>query len=143
METSLFMVTVSARIKKGDSYLLHQRSLTDRSRPGERSIVGGKLEPNLWYQWLEINIKKEIAEEVGIQITDNIQLIHNNVRMSFSGEKNRLRLLYLCERKSWEAQSLEDTNDVQWVLWNELNIFTPMNELLKEDIQSLQTYSIK
>jgi ADP-ribose pyrophosphatase YjhB (NUDIX family) len=139
---SLFLVTVSAWIKKWNKYLLHQRSLTDKTRPGERSIPWGKLEPNRWPQGLEKNLANEIAEEVGIKVK-NSKLIANEIRMSFSGTTNRARLMYHCERKSWTAQALDDTNAVQWVTIDELKKFKPTNELLKQDTKALVKYIVQ
>ncbi len=87
-------------------------------------------------QGIEKNLDNEIMEEVGIKVK-NSKLIGNNVRMSFSGKTNRVRLLYHCERESGTAQALDDTNDVQRVPMEALETFTPMNDLLQNDIQTL------
>jgi len=135
-KVSLFLVTVWAWIKKDDTYLIHQRALNDRVRPGERAIPWGKLEADPGDWWLEKNLSKEIEEEVWLQIK-NPKLIHNYIRPTFDNKGNRLRLMYHCERASGEAQALDDTNDIMRLTIDELKTFTPTNEYLQEDITTL------
>ena len=66
------------------------------------------------------NIKKEILEEVGIEIFDDIVLVHNNTFTRSNGD-DVLALVFVCKYKSGEVKSLEDTADVKWIAKEEID----------------------
>ncbi len=69
------------------------------------------------------NLKKEIAEEVGVKIFDDIILVHDNTFIGSNNGDNVLALIFLCKYKSGEAKPLEDTMDVKWIEKNEIDNF--------------------
>ncbi len=77
----LHEVVITAIIVKGGKYLILRRSKNKKRFPGMWTVPGGKLETtdylNLpkdtefyWYNVLERTLKREVAEETGIDIED-------------------------------------------------------------------------
>jgi 8-oxo-dGTP diphosphatase len=88
METNnqyLHEVAITAIIIKDGKYLITRRSQNKKRFPGMWTVPGGKMETNdyiklpkdtefYWYNVLERTLKREIKEEVGIDI-DNIEYV--------------------------------------------------------------------
>ncbi|MDQ3077116.1 MAG: NUDIX domain-containing protein [bacterium] len=81
----LHEVVTTAIIVKDGKYLITRRSLLKKRFPGMWTVPGGKLETNdyinlpkdttdYWYNVLEQVVKREVKEEVGLEIT-NIEYI--------------------------------------------------------------------
>lgn len=81
----LHEVVITAIIKKDGKYLITRRSQNKKRFPGKWTVPGGRLETNdylelkkdtkfYWYNVLERTLKREVKEEVGIDIT-NIEYI--------------------------------------------------------------------
>lgn len=78
----LHEIAITAIIKKDGKYLITRRSASKKRFPGLWTVPGGKLETDdyinlpkdtkdLWYNVLEKTIKREVKEEVNVEI-DNI-----------------------------------------------------------------------
>ena len=95
--------------------LIAQRSPDEGHEGGKWSIPGGKIESmGEEHNVLLKNIKKEILEEVGVEIFDDIVLAHDNTFTRSNGD-DVLALVFVCKYKSGEAKPLEDTVDVKWI----------------------------
>ena len=77
----LHEVVVTAIVYQGDRYLITRRSPEKKRFPGMWTVPGGKLETNdytsfpketrdYWYNVLEHVLRREVREEVGMEITD-------------------------------------------------------------------------
>ncbi|MBI2624517.1 NUDIX domain-containing protein [Candidatus Parcubacteria bacterium] len=75
----LYEVAITAIIVKGGKYLIIRRSLSKKRFPGMWTVPGGKLEAkdylelpkdteHYWYNVLERTLRREVNEEVGIDI---------------------------------------------------------------------------
>jgi mutator protein MutT len=119
-----YSVIVNAVIVNDESQvLIAQRSLEEGHEGGKWSIPGGKIESTgEEHDVLLKNIKKEIIEEVGVEIFDDIILVHDNSFIRSNGD-DVLALVFLCRHKSGEARPLEDTINVKWVGKEELDNF--------------------
>lgn len=117
----LYSVIVNSVIVNSEGkVLIAQRSTEEGHEGGKWSIPGGKIESNgEEHDVLLKNIKKEILEEVGIEIFDEIALVHDNTFTRSNGD-DVLALVFLCKYKTGEAKPLEDTVDVKWVKKEEL-----------------------
>jgi ADP-ribose pyrophosphatase YjhB (NUDIX family) len=103
--------------------LIAQRSTEEGHEGGKWSIPGGKIESTgEEHDVLLKNIKKEILEEVGVEIFDNIILAHDNTFTRSNGD-DVLALVFVCKYKSGEAKPLEDTVDVKWIEKDEIDNF--------------------
>jgi len=70
------IVTVKAWVKKGDKYLLARRGMSEVHMPGVWSIPGGKVDDDgETVNILQETLKREVLEEVGVEITDEIYLV--------------------------------------------------------------------
>lgn len=101
--------------------LIAERSPEEGHEGGKWSILGGKIESiGEEHDVLLKNIKKEILEEVGVEIFDDIVLVHDNTFTRNNGD-DVLALVFVCKYKSGEAKPLEDTADVKWIAKEEIN----------------------
>lgn len=76
----LQLVSTIVIIHSQDKFLLVQRALDDDIFPGKWQSAGGKIE---FGETLEAAAAREIKEETGIEITDNLQFV-----MSYSWQKS-------------------------------------------------------
>lgn len=87
MESNQYLheVAVTAIIVKDERYLIAQRSVAKKRFPGMWTVPGGKLEAkdylqlpkdteHYWYNVLERTLRREVKEEVGIDI-DHIEYV--------------------------------------------------------------------
>lgn len=118
----LYSVIVNCVILNSDNkVLIVQRSFEENHEGGKWSIPGGKIESTgEEHNVLLKNIKKEVFEEVGIEIFDDVVLIYDNTFIRTDGD-DVLALVFLCKYKSGEAKPLEDTIDVKWIGKEETN----------------------
>lgn len=96
----LFIVNVEGAIRKDDKWIIIERSKKEEHAGGLLSLVGGKVEiegnsSNI----LEKTLKREIFEEIGIKIKENLKYIHST---SFGTDKdeNVVNIIFLCEYES-------------------------------------------
>jgi 8-oxo-dGTP diphosphatase len=69
--STLFVVNVEAAIYKDDRWLVIRRSLKESHAAGMVSLVGGKVEhEGNQSDILERTLRREIVEEVGIEVSD-------------------------------------------------------------------------
>jgi 8-oxo-dGTP pyrophosphatase MutT (NUDIX family) len=81
LDPRLHFVVVTAIIEKDGKYLIAKRSMTEKAFPGKWTVPGGKLVLNeysqlpktsedhpQWYNVVEWVVRKEVREEVGIEI---------------------------------------------------------------------------
>ncbi|MDP2820873.1 MAG: NUDIX domain-containing protein [bacterium] len=95
----LHEVAITAIVVKDGKFLITRRSPTKRRFPGMWTVPGGKMETSdylklpkdtefYWYNVLERTLKREIKEEVGIDI-DNIEYVtslatvHEDIQNNF------------------------------------------------------------
>jgi ADP-ribose pyrophosphatase YjhB (NUDIX family) len=113
------VVAVTGIVKKGDQFLLARRSFQDPQAGGQWSFPGGKLDLEVGKGIIESALKREIMEEVGIEIDDHVKFIYNDGFVRVSGH-HVIMMTFLCFYKSGEARPLEDQEEVKWLTLNEL-----------------------
>lgn len=115
-------VIVNAVVEKDGKILVSQRSFEEAHEPGKWTIPGGKVDRTEGDVWnvLEQTCAREVKEETGVEISENIELLANNTFIHSSG-KHAIALIFLCHWKSGEASSLEDTIGVKWISEEELD----------------------
>lgn len=133
------IVLVKGWVKKEDKYLLARRSATEVHAPGVWSLPGGKVENEDEKNILQKTLYKEIEEEVGLQISDKIELIYNN---SFTRDDNAhvIGLTFLCHFLSGDAAPLEDTTEIKWLSIEELKGLSDIKPFLQIEIEYLANY---
>jgi len=133
------IVLVKAWVEKDEKFLMAQRGATELHEPDAWSLPGGKVENEVMRDILQSTLKKEVFEEVGIEITDIIELIYNNSFIRSDGA-HVVNLTFLCHWESGIAQALEDTANVQWFSVKELRNFPDSEEYLQIEIDELVKY---
>ena len=123
-EEKKYSVIVNGIVVKDGKILLAQRSVGEKHTPGRWSPPGGKLdETGIVWHALEKTVKKEVFEETGIEIEDEMLFLINN---TFSHEEDNLltiSIVFLCKYKAGKARPLEDTMAVKWISENEIDNF--------------------
>ena len=115
------VIVNSVIVNSYDKVLISQRSFEEGHEGGMWSIPGGKIETTgEEHNVLLKNIKKEILEEVGIEIFDNIVLVYDNTFLRSNGD-DVLALIFICKYKSGRTEPLEDTIDVKWIGKDEID----------------------
>lgn len=115
------LVLVNAVVEKDGKILVSQRSFEETHQPGSWTIPGGKVERTLGDVWniIEETLNKEVMEETGVEIKDDVQLLTNNTFIRSTGQ-HVVALIFLCHWKSSEGKPLEDTIDTKWITEEEL-----------------------
>ncbi len=143
MSNKIYSVIVNAIVYKDNKVLISQRSFEEEHEPGKWTIPGGKVENEETeeevFNIVEKTIKKEVMEEVGVEIEDEVLLVENNTFRRSNGQMV-LALIFLCKWKNIEPQALEDTIGVEWVSDDELDNYQfPPNvkEYIKKGFEKL------
>lgn len=96
-------------------FLLGKRSMKEDVFPGLWSIPGGKCElPLPMHDVLEINAKKEVMEEFGVEVEIDSYI------ESHSDGKNKIYVEFLGKITKGKPKPLEDTDEVRWFRFEEL-----------------------
>lgn len=122
MDEYLHSILVNAVVFKDNKVLISQRSFEEKHMPGAWTIPGGKVDLTEGdvFHILEKNVKKEVMEETGIEVEDEMEMITNNSFIRGSNNQHVVVIVFKCTYKSGEATALEDTIDCKWVSLNEV-----------------------
>lgn len=108
-------VNVEGAIYKGNKWLMAERSNKESHAAGTLAMVGGTLETDTNMQnALEETLKREVLEEVGIEIEKEMQYIESKTFTSDNDQKV-LDVVFLCKHKRGKAVVRSD--EVESVLW--------------------------
>lgn len=102
-------------------------------------LVGGKCEiEGVASDILERTLKREIFEEVGIEVT-GLRYVNSSSFVTESGQ-NVIDIVFLCEHESGEpyAKSKEEGDDVMWLTTQEIFHRTDLPPYLKKNIEIAQ-----
>lgn len=121
IDPKLHSVIVNGVVFNGDKVLVSQRSWEEPHEPGKWTIPGGKVERTEGdvFGIIEKTLAREVREETGVEIGDNVLLITNNTFIRSNGQ-HVIALVFKCEYKSGEAKPLEDTIDCKWMTLGEV-----------------------
>lgn len=123
-EKTKYSVIINAVVAKDNKILIIQRGFNEKHGPGKWSIPGGKLEYfGVVHQALEKTAKKEVLEETGVKIKDDMRLIADNTFQHDEDALQVVAIIFLCFYKSGEPRPLEDTADVKWICREEIDKF--------------------
>lgn len=121
----LYEIVITAIIVKDGKYLITRRSLDKARFPGMWTVPGGHMETSdfinlpkqtehYWYNVLEQVLRREVREEVGLEI-DNIEYVTSLATVHQDGAPS-LVISAMADYKSGEVQLQEgETDKFEWV----------------------------
>ncbi|MBM7551241.1 NUDIX hydrolase [Thalassobacillus pellis] len=112
----LFVVNVEAAIVRGQEFLIIKRAEKEVHAGGLYSLVGGKMDFDASsLQVLEENVKREVAEEIGVALHDPLTYIHSNTFKA--GDTQVLNIVFLSEHFNGlpYVKSKEEISEVTWM----------------------------
>lgn len=116
MNYKLYVVNVEAAIYKEDKWLIIKRSEKEEHGPGLMSLVGGKVETDVVQDGiLEVTLRREIREEVGIEVSDRMHYLESKTFPLADGQLV-VDIVFVCKYKSGEARVV-DSNEVGEIYW--------------------------
>ena len=124
-------ILVNAVVVKDNKILLSQRSSEEEHAPGKWTIPGGKVDFKEEVGILQETAKREVREEVGIEIKDEMKLLTNNTFQHLEDGEKVLAIVFFCYYKSGEIKALEDTIDVKWVKEEDIDKYQFHHQVVK------------
>lgn len=138
----LFEVVTTAIIVKDGKYLITRRSPNKKRFPSMWTVPGGKLETNdyinlpketkdYWYNVLEKVLKREVKEEVGLEI-ENIEYVTSLATVHVDGNPS-LVISCIADYVSGEVILQEsETDKFEWVSLEEAKNFDLIDGIYDE-----------
>lgn len=119
---NLYIVNVEAAIYMGNKWLIIKRSEKEEHGPGLMSLVGGKVETNIAEDGvLEGTLRREIMEEVGIEVSDTIHYLESKSFLLADGQVV-VDVVFVCKYKSGEAKPVatDEVGEIYWMTCEEV-----------------------
>ncbi len=138
----LHEVAITAIIIKDERYLITRRTMNKKRFPGMWTVPGGKLETNdyidlpkdttdYWYNVLEKVLRREVKEEVGLDIT-NITYVTSLATVHGDGNPS-LVISCLADYQSGEVMlQPEETDEYKWVTLEEAKSYQLIDGIYDE-----------
>ncbi len=133
----MYIINVEAAIYNKDKWLVIKRSEKEENSPGEIAFVGGKVEGfGFSEDVLEKNLKREIMEEVGVEIEENMHYVNSS---SFVTEKGEcvVDIVFLCKFKSGNpyCRGIDEVEEVYWILREEIFKISNLTPWFRKNIE--------
>jgi len=138
----LHEVAITAIIIKDGKYLITKRSLTKKRFPGKWTVPGGKLETRdyidlpkdtefYWYNVLEKVLRREVKEEVGVEIK-NIEYVTSLATVHTNGNPS-LVISCMADYVSGRVKlQEEETIEFAWVTLKEAKKYDLLDGIYDE-----------
>jgi 8-oxo-dGTP pyrophosphatase MutT (NUDIX family) len=111
-----YIVNVEAAIVCDDRYLLIVRGANESHAPGMLALPGGKVEQaGTAVGILEATLRREIAEEVGVEVDDDLVYVESTAFVADDGEAV-IDVVFLCRYRAGDARPLA-AEEVAQVVW--------------------------
>ena len=116
MPPHLYILIVGAVIVKDKKYLMIVRGEDETHAPGALSFVGGKVEDaGVAADILEVTLRREIMEEVGLEVDDQIEYLFSSSFVIDAGEPV-VDIVFLCRYQSGTPKII-DKGEVAAIHW--------------------------
>ena len=112
-----YVVNVEAAIVRDDCYLLITRGANESHAPGMLSLPGGKVEQaGATVGILEATLRREIDEEVGVEVEDLPAYLESTAFVADDGEAV-INVVFLCRYRAGDARpaAAEEVAQVAWM----------------------------
>ncbi len=111
-----YIVNVEAVVHRKDRYLMVVRGAGESHAPGLLSLVGGKVEAaGDAQQILEATLRREIREETGIEVHDDLEYLSSSAFVADDGEPV-IDVVFLCQYKGGKAE-IHDPDEIAAIRW--------------------------
>lgn len=113
---SKYIINVEGFIVDGERYLMIMRSEQEEHAPGVLSVPGGKVDiTGFESAILESTLRREIHEEVGVEINDQMDYVESSLFMTEAGEPV-VDVVFLCRYRSG-TPTISDPAEVGAIQW--------------------------
>lgn len=136
----MFIVNVEGAIFRNDKWLIIERSKKEEHAGGMLSLIGGKVEQegnssNI----LERTVKREINEEVDVNVKEQVNYVHSTSFIADTGEKV-IDIVFLCEYESGMAfaKSPDEVESVNWMTAQQVYEHPNAPDYLKKSIKKAE-----
>ena len=137
----LHRITSTAIIHKNKKYLITKRSLNKKAFPGKWAVPGGGLEiddyintpkttHDHWYFAIEKSLRREIKEEVNLEVGRLHYLL--DIAVILPNLVPGIILSYYCDYKLGEVKLNDENTDYKWVTFEEAKNYDLVEGLLEE-----------
>ncbi|MBT2680113.1 NUDIX domain-containing protein [Bacillus sp. ISL-35] len=138
----MFILNVEGTIQRGGRWLIIERSTKEDHAGGQLSLVGGKVENEGFSKdLLERTLKRELFEEVGIEVSANMNYLRSSSFVLPDG-REVLDIVFHCviERGEPFAKSPDEVEAVYWMSAEEIYAHPNAPIWLKESIEKAERY---
>ncbi|WP_404328270.1 NUDIX hydrolase [Mesobacillus maritimus] len=132
----MFIINVEGALRHQGKWLIIERSKKEDHAGGKLSLVGGKVDPEgNSSAILERSVKRELMEEVGVAVKEELRYVQSTSFVSDKGE-NVVNIVFLCEYDSGEAApvSADEVESVLWLTTEEVMNHPSAPRFLKDSI---------
>jgi len=134
------IIAVTGIVVKDNKFLITRRNLDKKAFPGRWTVPGGRLEFNdyinepkdtdsHWYNVLEKVIRREVKEEVGLEIK-NIRYLTSMTFMR--GEDPALIISLFADHANGEVVLCDESIDHKWISLDEARNFDLIEGIYEE-----------
>jgi 8-oxo-dGTP pyrophosphatase MutT (NUDIX family) len=141
MSDETYVVNVEAAIFHGDTWLMILRSAEEAHAAGTLSFVGGKVErAGIADNILEKTLRREIAEEVGVTVADNIHYVESKSFIADDGLQV-VDIVYLCRYDTGEPRALDpaEVASVEWMTFDAIMAHPKTQVWIKQSLRLAAT----
>ncbi|WP_144475997.1 NUDIX hydrolase [Cytobacillus oceanisediminis] len=138
----MFILNVEGAIQREGKWLIIERSTKEEHAGGQLSLVCGKVENEGFSKdLLERTLKRELFEEVGIEINCNLKYLRSSSFVLPDG-REVLDLVFHCVIETGEpfAKSPDEVEAVYWMSAEEIYDHPNAPIWLKESIEEAERY---
>jgi 8-oxo-dGTP diphosphatase len=118
----MFIVNVEAAVHRDGKWLIGKRSSQESYAGGMLALIGGKAEREGHSKdILERTVKREILEETGVLIKDEMEYVCSSSFITDDG-CHVIDIVFLCEYESGEASPVcpDENEEVMWMSSREI-----------------------
>ncbi|TYS68082.1 NUDIX domain-containing protein [Sutcliffiella horikoshii] len=118
----MFFINVEGAVYRGDKWLMIERSHKEEHAGGMLSFVGGTVDQEgASSNILERTLRRELMEEVGIKVHENMTYVRNTSFVLPDG-REVVDIVFLCEWQSGEPypKSPDEVEAVHWMTTEEI-----------------------